>query len=160
MSDYDDDDTNNSNDGGALRKQLEKALKEMNDLKAENTKFKAEKVATAVGSKLSEKGFKPEAARFVPQDVGSDPARLDAWITENEGLLARKEAAPPVEAVETVTEGGTHSLDPASTEAFTKIQAVSNGSAAVVDIDALQAKMLACKTEEEFNNLIGQYRIG
>lgn len=162
MSYNDDDDDNqaeNSAGGGGLRKQLEAALAEMKELKVERDKLKSQEISRTVGASLSEKGFKPEQAKFVPADIGADPARLETWITENASLLARKDEEQ--NAASETDDGGKPNLSDGTAEAYSKIQKISDGgSHAPVDLDALLAKMKdPSLTEEQFDNLISSYKV-
>jgi hypothetical protein len=89
------DDQTAGSEGGALRAQLEAALKE-------NAALKAEKRSGEVKKALAEKGYDPRVAdTLLPQDVGPD--RLEEWLSANGDLIAKAPAPPQVEQQEPPT---------------------------------------------------------
>lgn len=140
---------NELNDGGALRKQLEDALKKLKDMGTELQSLKDEKRTMSVEKALSERGLNPKLAKFVSQEDGSDPARLDAWIKDNADLFGGT-GTPP----EGQTSGQT-SVDAATAQEFQRIQQVSqNGAHNVSDVSALQAQIKNANNPAELNNLM------
>jgi hypothetical protein len=149
-----DENENNNTDGGALRKQLEEALKAQNEMKARLAEFEAKERQATVGSVLAAKGFNAKLARFVPDEVGADEAKLTAWLNENADVFgapapAGDQAAP---AAPSVPEG--------AAEAFNRIEKVgAAGTNQIVDLAALQAQIKAAKNPEELNALMAQYKL-
>jgi hypothetical protein len=143
----------NQNDGGALRKQLEDALKKNKEMSDRLAAVEARERTSTVEKTLSEKGLNPKLARFVSAEDGSDPARLDTWIKENAELFGAGTAAEAQAPAQP-------SVDAAAQNAFTQIQKVSeNGAHAVTDLAAVKAQMLAAKNQTEFDAVMAQYRI-
>ena len=146
----------NANDGGALRKQLEKTLADNKALAEKLAAFEAKERTATVAESLKSKGLNPKLAKFVSPEDAADPSRLDAWIKDNADLFGTAQNAPEV------TEPPAASSVPADAQAaFTQIQRVTeNGSHAVTDLSAIQAQMRAAKDPAEFDALMRQYRMG
>lgn len=139
-----------TNDGGALRKQLEDALKKNKEMSDRLAAMEARERTQSVEKALSEKGLNPKLAKFVSSEDGSDPARLDAWIKENADLFGMGENTAPE-----AQSSGQPSVDPATAEAFKRIQNVSqNGAHTVSDMSALQAQIKNANSPAELNNLM------
>ncbi len=148
------DETNNGTDGGALRKQLEEALKGQKEMQAKLAAFEAKERQASVGDVLAKRGYKPSVAKFVPEDVGSDEAKLDAWLKENLDVFA------PVGDGAEVSESGEVSAPEGAAEAFNRIEKVgSAGKNSVPNLDSIQAAMKACNTPAELDSLLAQYKM-
>lgn len=144
-------------DGGALRKQLEKVLADNKALSEKLTAFEMRERTSAVEKALSEKGLNPKLARFVSAEEGSDPAKLDAWIKDNADLFG---PAQPAEGAGTTEPQGKPSVPQEAATAYNAIQKVSeNGAHTVVDLSSLQAQIKAAKDPAELNALLSQYQI-
>lgn len=136
------------NGGGGLRKQLEDALKEIKELRAE---LSNDKRSANVTDLLRGKGIDPAVAELIPAD--QDPA---AWVEKYSHLLGVKEKpelleeAPDHKSPQVV---GIEQDDPAivaEREALAAMQdAADSGSPASVAPDALE-KMNKINSEEEF----------
>lgn len=151
----DDNDLNegNESEGGALRKQLEKALKANKEMSDKLASMEATQRTSLVEKALSEKGLSPKLAKFVSAEDGSDPARLDTWIKENAELFG----TPNPPAGET---GGQPSVDAETQNAFGQIQKVSeSGSHVVTDMAALNQQIKNAKNPAELEQIMAAYRI-
>lgn len=149
---YEQEESQGNQKGTGLRRQLEQTLKENRDLKQERDYFRAEKLVATVASSLEEAGFYGAQAKFVPVDVASDPARLNGWIQENQGLLTRNGGQ--------VAESDSSSLGAERVDGIRRMQSLtSGGQNATADMDALHQRMLDPSiSEEDFDNLMQQYR--
>ena len=144
---------NELNDGGALRKQLEDALKKNKEMADRLAAVEARERTQSVEKALSERGLNPKLAKFVSQEDGSDPARLDTWIKENAELFGAG-TAPEAQT------SGQPSVTPEQAEAHKRIQQVSqNGAHTVSDVSALQSQIKNAESPEALYsmmaNLIG-----
>jgi hypothetical protein len=79
--------TNDQNPQGPkwFREGLAKLSGQVNELKAENDRLKAEKKQQAVGEALKAKGYNPAAAGL----FAGEPDKLDEWLTANGAALAK-----------------------------------------------------------------------
>ncbi|MFF9268619.1 hypothetical protein [Streptomyces rochei] len=68
-----------------FREGLDKLSSQVNELKAENDRLKAEKKQQAVADALKAKGYAPAAASLYT----GEPAKLDEWLTANAAALAK-----------------------------------------------------------------------
>lgn len=68
-----------------FRDGLEKLSGQVNELKAENDRLKAEKKQQAVSEALKAKGYAPAAATLYT----GEPDKLDEWLTANGAALAK-----------------------------------------------------------------------
>jgi hypothetical protein len=68
-----------------FREGLAKLSSQVNELKAENDRLKAEKKQQAVADALKAKGYAPQAAGL----FNGEPEKLDEWLTANGGALAK-----------------------------------------------------------------------
>lgn len=68
-----------------FREGLDKLSSQVNELKAENDRLKAEKKTAAVADALKAKGYAPQAAGLFT----GEPEKLDDWLTANGGALAK-----------------------------------------------------------------------
>lgn len=68
-----------------FREGLSKLSSQVNELKAENDRLKAETKQKAVAEALKAKGYAPQAAGLYQ----GDPDKLDEWLTANNAALAR-----------------------------------------------------------------------
>lgn len=149
--------TNAATDGGAMRKQLEDALAANKELGDKLKTFEAKEKLSSVGDALSAKGYAKSVAKFVPDDVGSDPVKLDAWLKDNLDVFAptgesAAEGAPEANGVANAPEG--------AAQAFNKIEAINSaGKNSAPNLDSLQAQMKACKTPAELDTLLAQYKL-
>lgn len=132
-----------TNDGGALRKQLEEALKKNKEMTERLTAMEARERTSSVEKVLAERGLNPKLAKFVSQEDASDEARIDAWIKDNAELFGT--STPP----EGQSPGET-SVTPEAQLAHARIQQVSqNGAHAVSDVSALQEQIKNAKNPAE-----------
>ncbi len=142
--------TDTTNDGGALRKQLEKVLADNKALTEKLSGLETKERTRSIESALAEKGLNPKLARFVSAEDGSDPTKLDAWIKENAELFGST----------SVREGGSEdpgktSVDEDSARAYGQMQQVSqSGSHATPDAASLAARIKAAKNPAELNALL------
>lgn len=93
--------TEEQQDGGALRKQLEKALEEIQSLKGELGTFREKERGASLADALRQAGKDPRAVALLPGDL--DSQGLKGWLKDNGDLIAdlKPEAgAPPVEEPE------------------------------------------------------------
>jgi hypothetical protein len=149
-----DENMNETNDGGALRKQLEKVLADNKALTEKLTGLEAKERIRSVESVLVEKGLNPKLAKFVPAEDGVDPARMDNWIKENAELFGTPAGSGEGEQL-----SGQPSVDPGTAQAFKQIQQVSqNGAHAVTDASAVLNQMKSAKDPAAFEALMAQYR--
>lgn len=138
----------NENDGGKLRKLYEDSLKKNKEMSDRLAAMEARERTSSVEKALSDKGFNPKLAKFVPVEDGSDPARLDTWIKDNSELFGTPN--PPTEEP-----GGQSSVDPAAQAEYAKIQQVSqNGTHAVSDVSAMVSQIKNTKTRAELDSLM------
>lgn len=82
---YDDfDDNEQPQSGGALRAQLEKALKDLKAAQEENTKLSASVKSVTLENLLRDKNVPPNIQRWMKRD-GVEPTSdaVDKWISEN-----------------------------------------------------------------------------
>ena len=82
-------------EGGALRRQLEEALRELGQ-------YKAKERRETIAEVLRGKGYDPAAAALVQSQV-KDPDGVEAWLAENGKFLAKAQPAedpqgPPAKA--------------------------------------------------------------
>ncbi len=134
---------NEMNDGGALRKQLEDALKKNKEMTDRLAAMEARERTSSVEKVLAERGLNPKLAKFVSQEDASDEARIDAWIKDNAELFGT--STPP----EGQSSGET-SVAPEAQLAHARIQQVSqNGAHAVSDVSALQEQIKNAKNPAE-----------
>lgn len=77
-----------------FREGLSKLSSQVNELKAENDRLKADRVKSQVADTLKAKGYAPQAAGLFT----GTPDKLDEWLTANGGALAKLPAAPGEEA--------------------------------------------------------------
>jgi hypothetical protein len=153
VSDNNEFDNDNSNDGGALRKQLEAALAKLKDRDEKLAALEAKERTRAVESVLSERGLNPKLAKFVSPEAASDPAQLDAWIKENGELFA-----PTAGSSGSGEPGGTSAVPEGEQQSWRQIQQVSaNGSQPVTDLSAAVTQMKGVKNDAELNALLSQY---
>lgn len=73
-----------------FRQYMDKVSGQLNDLKAENDRLKAEKQRSELEKTFTAKGYAPQAAGLFT----GDPAKLDEWLTANGAALAKLPAAP------------------------------------------------------------------
>lgn len=143
--------------GGGLRRQLEAVIQENRALREDRENLIMQKAVADVSVALEKAGFQPGQAKFVPPEDAVDPARLEGWIKENGGLLARN-----AETDDTSDDGGDGSsnIDGERADAIRKMKALnSGGSNATVDMDALHARMSDPNlSEKEFDALVAPYR--
>jgi hypothetical protein len=153
VSDNNEFDNENGNDGGALRKQLEAALAKLKEKDAKLADFEARERTRTVESALSERGLNPKLAKFVPADAATDLAQLDAWIKDNSDLFVPAASnSGPGES------GGTSAVPEGEQAAWRQIQAASaNGSQPVTDLSAAVTQMKGVKNDSELNALLSQY---
>lgn len=135
-----------------FREGLAKLSGQVNELKAENDRLKAEKKQQAVGEALKAKGYAPQAAGLFT----GEPDKLDDWLATNGGALARfapegeqlGEQAPSGPPASTVPADGQEQMQRMQ-EQGTQGVAPPKGSEA-----ELAAAITACKSEEEFAQLM------
>lgn len=144
----------NDGGGGGLRRQLEAVIQENRALREDRENLIMQKTITDVSVALEKAGYQPGQAKFVPPEDAVDPARLEGWIKENGGLLARNDVADDPD------EGGTSNIDDDKADAIRKMKALNSGGAsATVDMDALHARMSDPNlSEKEFDALVSQFR--
>jgi hypothetical protein len=148
----------NANDGGALRKQLEKALAEQKEMAEKLKAYEARERMSSVGDVLAKKGFNSKLARFVPDEVGADEAKIDAWLKDNADVFT-PQAGTEGESGDQVP-GGEPNAPQGAAEAFNRIEAVNaSGKAATVDLDSVMAKIKAAKDPAELDALLAQYKL-
>lgn len=170
MANKNDDDVDRMDDDGApaddsdvqtpagMRKQLDKLARENAALSRENAEFKKAAARGDREASLKEKGFRPEAAEFIPEEAWANPRLLDEFLAERAWLAqeARQEALDSREEVESLRRG----LTPAQVDAFDRIQRVGAQSGdAPADLNALQQQIRSAKNPEELDALLGQYRL-
>ena len=81
--DFDDDD-NEQQSGGALRAQLEKALKDLKAVQDENAKLSASVKSATLETVLRDKGIPPKIQRWLKRDdVEPTADAVDKWLAEN-----------------------------------------------------------------------------
>lgn len=79
--DYDDDGQQN---GGALRAQLEKALKDLKAAQEENAKLSNSVKSVTLENVLRDKQVPPNIQRWIKRDeVDATPEAVDKWLAEN-----------------------------------------------------------------------------
>ncbi len=141
-----------------LRKQLENTLKENKALKAENSKLVADRDKDVRAKTLADKGFKPEAAEFVPEDAWTDPRKLDEFLAERAWLAQekRQEAIDAHEAEEAEVRG----LTPDQAEAFRSVQRMAAESGdSPSDLAGLKARMQAAKSPAELDDVTKNFKL-
>ena len=81
---YDFDDDNEQQSGGALRAQLEKALKDLAAAKEENSKLSTAVKSATLETVLRDKGIPPKIQRWLKRDdVEPTAEAVDKWLAEN-----------------------------------------------------------------------------
>lgn len=150
---YNADGSEHDGSGGGLRRQLEAVIQENRALREDRENLIMQKTVAEVSVALEKAGFLPGQAKFVPPEEAVDPARLEGWIKENGGLLAKNAEAEP-------DEGGASNIDDDKADAIRKMKALNSGGAsATTDMDALHQRMLDPNiSEKEFDALLAQYR--
>lgn len=136
-----------------FREGLAKLSGQVNELKAENDRLKAEKQQQAVADALKAKGFAPQAAGLFKDD----PAKLDDWLTANGGALARLPQDGQEQLGEQAPSGPPASTVPADgQEQMQRMQEQgTQGVAPPKGTDnELAAAIAACQTPEEFAKLM------
>lgn len=106
VSDWDEDNDatdntgNGNSNGGALRKQLEEALKEMKALRADNEKLQKTARTQTVSTALAKKGLDAKVAKLIPADVAATDEAIGKWLEEYGDVfnLKQDETAPTAEA--------------------------------------------------------------
>lgn len=143
---------NEPQDGGALRKQLEKVLADNKALTEKLTGFEVKERTRSVESFLSEKGLNPKLAKFVPAEDASDQTRLDAWIKDNSELFGAPAAQGEGDP------GGGSSVPETEQSAWRQIQdASANGAQPVGDMSAAVAKLKGVRTDAELMDALKAY---
>lgn len=97
--DYSDDDQQS---GGALRAQLEKALKDLKAAQEENTKLSANVKSVTLENLLRDKQVPPNIQRWMKRD-GVEPTgeAVDKWIAENGEDFGYKPGSTQTDSVKT-----------------------------------------------------------
>lgn len=129
-------------EGGALRKQLEAALKELGE-------YRSKERRATIRTALEAQGFHPKGAAFVPKDL--EPDALGDWLKENGDALARIQQPSTEELPPAATQ---RQVAPDDLEALKQFQSLSvpkPGSGS----DLLTA-LRDAKTPEEANAIFRQ----
>lgn len=77
-----------------LRKQLAKEKKEKQDLLDRLATLEKQGRQRSIADVLSEKGYSPKLANFVPDSVEADGAALSAWLEENAEIFGAPKTTP------------------------------------------------------------------
>lgn len=136
-----------------FREGLAKLSGQVNELKAENDRLKAEKQRGEVENALKAKGYAPQAAGLFT----GEPAKLDDWLTANGGALAKLPTDGQEQQGEQAPSGPPASTVPADgQEQMQRMQEMgTQGVAPPQGSDKeLAAAIAACKTPEEFDQLM------
>lgn len=140
-----DQENEGTSEGGALREQLEKALKELKEAKDAISAAETERTDEKLTTFLSAKKVDPSIKEFVPKDIGADSAKLDAWWTEKGKFFAG--------AVGTTDEDqtGETANDDADAAAWQGIQGVSSAASGATNdkVSAFERSLKPDATPEE-----------
>lgn len=135
-----------------FREGLSKLSSQVNELKAENDRLKADRVKSQVADTLKAKGYAPQAAGLFT----GTPDKLDEWLTANGGALAKLpageqqpgEQAPSGPPVSSVPADGQEQMQRMQ-EQGTQGVATPQGSD-----KELAAALSAAQTPEEFAKIM------
>ncbi|MFD6250604.1 hypothetical protein [Streptomyces roseolus] len=156
---YDGDETSNLSEAGAdqqgpkwFREGLAKLSGQVQELKAENDRLKAQQSKSEIENALKAKGYAPAAASLYT----GKPDQLDEWLTANGGALAK--VAPEGQAQGEVTpQGPPASTVPADGQAEMQ-RMMEQGTAGVAAPQGsdkeIAAAIAAANTPEEFEKLM------
>lgn len=136
-----------------FREGLAKLSGQVNELKAENDRLKAEQKTKAVADTLKAKGYAPQAAGLFT----GEPEKLDEWLTANGGALAKLPQGEQQQGEEQTHQGPPASTVPADgQEQMQRMQ--EQGTQGVAPPQGsekeLAAAIAACQTEEDFAQLM------
>lgn len=144
---FDDPDERPDNSGSGLRKQLEEALTEIRELRAQVDKDSTAAKAETATDLLKSKGLDPELLQLVPE--GSDPVE---WVGSYAHLLGAKEPEQVETKIDEPAIVAAPDDDPAivaERQALAKMRgAAESGSSSVVSNDLLEG-LSKLTTEEE-----------
>lgn len=93
---FEDDNQNEQESGKALREARDAAAKEAKDLKTELGKLQSQLTERNLKDVLQGKSLNPGLAKWIAQDGidGSDPAKVEEWLTTNAELIGYKAGTP------------------------------------------------------------------
>ena len=139
-------------DGNGLRQYLKEISGQLKDLKAENDRLRDERRTTEVADALKAKGFAPHAAELYT----GTPDKLDDWLGTHGAALAKLPADGQEQQAEQLS-GPPATVVPADGQAALQRmqEAGTQGASAPQGSDKeLAAAIAACKTEEEYGQLM------
>lgn len=135
-----------------LRAHAKKVDEENQQLKAKLAEFESAARKARVEKVLDAKGFDPAVAKIVPESASGDDAALDKWLTDNGGLLVRKQEAPS-----DVDSGEVADVLEEDTQGYMRVSQVASSAVPASSNANVRSKIMAADTPEALNAVLKQY---
>lgn len=95
MTDWDNENPNETDGIKALRKKFKDQGAEIQSLKDALARTLEREKSQNVYEALANRGVDPRVAKFYPKDASTDDAAVDEWVTENKDLFGNREVLTP-----------------------------------------------------------------
>ena len=148
--DYEDDDIDNTNDGGDLVKQLRKANKqkekELAELKAQFDGLSKANRERAIKDALASRGVNQKIAAFIPQDIDPTEESVSKWLGEYADVFG----------FESESNQATPNVDPAQAKQYQKMTRAVDAGSSPDGADDIMRRLLNANSREELDEVIRQ----